>query len=629
VDQLNLSQTITASSVELAQRSTTPPDQLQELAKSAQQDVRQGVVSNPNTPAAVLLKLGEEFPAQLLSNPILPFLLLENPRLVEDIPPSTLQNLLKQNNVPASFLEYAVDSPYLGIRLAVAMNPKTSKVQLERLQQRSRDKGAATARLHINWAGEITSGWDEAAREAMQNLTPTLHDGAFLEELVQIQAIPEFVVQRLIQQAHYNTTLGVIAASPHTASEVLRQLSNHPNRNVQDAVATNPNTPADILEEWGEGRDQFILQLVLQNPSTPIAVLTGWAEQKHHKSVYRAIACNPSTPLDVLHQWTRQLDWQTALGLTKAPDLPGRTLELLAYHAHVAVQLGVAEHTNTPIAWLEQWAFDIDARFRAAVAGNPTLPGQILIDHLMKDTDPLVRAAVAKRVSMREPAIATQLIDRINQQPEPYEQRLAQLATHPEADIRQFVAALPDVLPSILDQLATDTDLKVRQAVAQHPSTSEAALMDLVCDAYEPVSEAAARNRNLSFTYLWQQVLQSGLFQQALADRVVRFTPTGCSAIPAITFDRCLTEAPELLPTVLEHYAQGSLPDFSRLLLLLHSQTPTGTLATYQQSLSWLERYAIAQHGNTSVSILDTLAKDGNRIVRATAIANLRRSQTA
>jgi hypothetical protein len=620
---------ITSSSVELAQRSTTSPEQLQELAQSAKQDVRQGVAGNPNTPTAVLLKLGEEFPAQLLNNPILPFLLLENPRLVEDIPPSTLQNLLKQDNVPASFLEYAADSPSLGIRLAVAMNPKTSKAQLERLQQRSRDQGVETARLHINWAGEMTSGWDEAAREAMQSLTPTLHDGAFLEELVQIKAIPEFVVQRLIQQAHYNTTLGVIAASPHTASEVLRQLSNHPNRNVQDAVATNPNTPTDILEEWGEGRDHFILQLVLQNPSTPIALLTWWAEQNHHKSVYRAIACNPSTPLEVLQQWMRQLDWQTALGLAKAPDLPGRALEPLAQHAHVAVQLGVAEHPNTPTALLEQWAFDIDARFRAAVAGNSTLPGQILINHLMRDTDLLVREAVAKRVSMRERTIATQLIDLINQQLVPCEQWLAQLATHPEADIRQFIASLPDVLPSILDQLATDTDLKVRQTVAHHPSTSEAALMDLVCDAYEPVSEAAARNRNLSFPRLWQQVLQSGLFQQSLADRVVRFTPTGCSAIPAITFERCLTEAPELLPTVLEHYAQGSLPDFSRLLLLLYSQTPTCTLSAYHQSPSWLERYAIAQHGNTSVSILDTLAKDGNRIVRATAIANLRRSQTA
>lgn len=64
--------------LQVAENNAAPPELLRELAASSKA-VCERVAANPNTPIDVLLKLGAKFPKQLLSNPILPLLLLENP----------------------------------------------------------------------------------------------------------------------------------------------------------------------------------------------------------------------------------------------------------------------------------------------------------------------------------------------------------------------------------------------------------------------------------------------------------------------------------------------------------------------------------------------------------------------
>jgi len=48
-------------------------------------------------------------------------------------------------------------------------------------------------------------------------------------------------------------------------------------------------------------------------------------------------------------------------------------------------------------------------------------------------------------------------------------------------------------------------------------------------------------------------------------------------------------------------------------------------LAENSNSISWLERYAIAQNKKTPEETLKQLAQDGNRIVRATAKESLQK----
>ena len=86
------------------------------------------------------------------------------------------------------------------------------------------------------------------------------------------------------------------------------------------------------------------------------------------------------------------------------------------------------------------------------------------------------------------------------------------------------------------------------------------------------------------------------------------------------------TPAKLFLELMLKLYDRSSfnpIPSLLRFLVLLHPQAPAQALTDNFRSLAWLERYAIAQNSNTPLSTLQALAKDGNRIVRAAAKANL------
>ena len=63
----------------LAQDENTAIDILSDLAKNEDYTTRQYVAANPNTPIEVLLSICFEFPIEVINNPIIPLLILENP----------------------------------------------------------------------------------------------------------------------------------------------------------------------------------------------------------------------------------------------------------------------------------------------------------------------------------------------------------------------------------------------------------------------------------------------------------------------------------------------------------------------------------------------------------------------
>ena len=91
------------------------------------------LATNPNTPTEVLLNLGAEFPEQLLDNPVFFLLLLENLNLVEQMPVTTLQSILKQERVPVPFLEWAASHSNRDVLVAVAQKPNTPGDSLGKL----------------------------------------------------------------------------------------------------------------------------------------------------------------------------------------------------------------------------------------------------------------------------------------------------------------------------------------------------------------------------------------------------------------------------------------------------------------------------------------------------------------
>ncbi len=76
------------------------------------------------------------------------------------------------------------------------------------------------------------------------------------------------------------------------------------------------------------------------------------------------------------------------------------------------------------------------------------------------------------------------------------------------------------------------------------------------------------------------------------------------------------------LTEVLSEYANSDVV-FVRFISLLHPLTPINILENAANSLSWIERYAVANNPTTPTEIKQKLTQDSNRIVRAVARENL------
>lgn len=127
----------------------TPPEQLERLAEISDSTTRQAVASNPNTTPETLLKLGQQFPKQLLKNPAFNLMLLENPNLLLTMPKETLRRILMLKDIPLGFLEQAAFSPQINVEIArvIAKHPKAPGYVLEKISMFCQDKSVRRSLL--------------------------------------------------------------------------------------------------------------------------------------------------------------------------------------------------------------------------------------------------------------------------------------------------------------------------------------------------------------------------------------------------------------------------------------------------------------------------------------------------
>lgn len=236
----------------------TDPELLRELALSPDQKTRQSVAGNPNTPPDILLKLGAEFPSQLLDNPVFPLLLLENLNLVAEIPLPTLRSIFRQKNVPVYILEQVAERADLEVQLGLVKNVQTPLGVLNRLTQSRHPQVVESARLHINLAGELTEKYEKRVTEVIQEIIPSAYkaDTPSLAVLTQICPIPEFMVERWVHDSSYKDFFcRAIADFSATFASVLQYLVYHADRNTQERAVRNPNTPAETLRKLASEQD--------------------------------------------------------------------------------------------------------------------------------------------------------------------------------------------------------------------------------------------------------------------------------------------------------------------------------------------------------------------------------------
>ncbi|HBE19856.1 MAG TPA: hypothetical protein DEG17_21590 [Cyanobacteria bacterium UBA11149] len=300
-------------SLQIAQNPHTSPEVLRKLANCFDRMTRRNVAANPNIPTDILWELGQQFPQEILNNPIFSLLLLEKPNLVEEIPPSTLKSILKEDDVPISFLNWALnqrdremrfaivmnrqtpqkildklihsdDSLDREILLTIAINPKTPKEILAKLLQSNDrlDREIALAitmnpetpkeilvqllhsnnmeiveagKLHVNLAGEMNQGWDRVAKDKIIEIAAIDKEvEQYLSQLDWFGLIPDFVTPYL---AKYETILPILsmANSYYQPPEIFMS---------EYLISCEDRSPLDVFKQLASHPDSVSLIAIAQ-----------------------------------------------------------------------------------------------------------------------------------------------------------------------------------------------------------------------------------------------------------------------------------------------------------------------------------------------------------------------------
>ncbi len=146
----------------VAANPSAPTELLLELSHNDDKSVRKACTSNANTPVEALLKLGAQFPEQLLENPVFDLLLLAHPGLFEELPTSTLNSLLKRDQVPVELIRWAWKHGGESTDYSLLMNPNIPADVVEDMCKVKDPEFRMAAELHCH---QTPPGWIDTVRK--------------------------------------------------------------------------------------------------------------------------------------------------------------------------------------------------------------------------------------------------------------------------------------------------------------------------------------------------------------------------------------------------------------------------------------------------------------------------------
>jgi hypothetical protein len=632
---------------------STDPEILRKLEYSSDPAIREAVTLNPNTPVEVLLRLGAEFPAQFLDNPLFPLLLLENPNLHSEIPIKTLASLVKQENVPVSFLlECAIKGRWLDnsheLLLGLTINPNLPRQALERLIEGMIWEVSQSSKLHINWAGEVKLNSDEIELQIIEAVgLQKISDKEVLplQWLAKLRLVPDFIVNSWLEGNHNGGYL---------------------TREILPFIYLNQNINSEIAQKLAEHSYWLVRQAIANHHHTPISVLEKLAEDKY-REVRQAIAVNPKTPVQILEKLAYDIDAEVRQTIARNPCTPQHTLDKLS-RDRMFIRRGVAENIKTNHYILKDLAEIPFIRCSVLInhncpeiirrtfwkntkqlgvyecleiAKNPLTPSYIL-DMLALDKSrfpetsvPKIAEAVARNsntsvntfekiVRSRDAFVREMFLAGFESNPNIDREDLVRLSN--DSDFKYSVAAHPNlpitliedffrdkdknfylslaknpatpsrILAEILESLPTNQE-KIRQLIAKHPHTSGKILNKLALDS--KMHSSLMENPNLPIN-LWEKILP---FEQQ-ADKILPIY--------------LKQNHPDVVSWALRHFAKFD-SCIVNLVISSHPQADPEFLAKRASSIYWVERWAVAQNPNTPNLIREKLVRDGNIIVRKTA----------
>ncbi|MEM8777798.1 MAG: HEAT repeat domain-containing protein, partial [Cyanobacteria bacterium P01_G01_bin.49] len=596
--------------ISAARNCKTPIHVLEQLAKDEDETVRQVMAQNRNLPLNILLELADDSSVRVRSNLAYkntyskiqtPIKLLE--KLAQDESEVVREKVAAHSDTPEELLTQLANDSSTRVKEALTGNLNTPVTVLNRL---GLEENLVNKR-NSNTPGEVlASRVNSLLRSPRQNDPRWKNLESTNKGLVELLKHPikgtQMPADTLAKLAnhHYPSVRYRVAAHPNTPTYILERLADDSYIATVRAVASNVNTPPSALEYLANNADLTTRISIVRHPNTPARVLMQMVEDAQTSDnapnrtkdslksavagnaydLLREIATNSKTPINALEIIARRefvspptdpksilpprTDNDVMRSLVYNPSLTPELLNILTQDNCVDVRVALIRHPNLTEALWIKLAEDTDISVRKAVASSTNAPVSIL-ETLAQDTVVDVRIEVAQ--NQNTPS-----------------QILEQLSQDKEATVRTKIAANLNTSNTVLERLAKDEKIEVRRAVAHNPNISE---------------------------YL----------RESLRDLLPKPTTNTQQISPTLRgLSRLYNPNTDDLASLLSEYVQSDVP-FVRFVSLLHPLTPVEILENAANSISWIERYAVANNPDTSTAIKQQLTQDSNRIVKATAIA--------
>jgi hypothetical protein len=471
----------------------TAPERLRHIfASSPGAPVLRALSKNPNTPSDVLWKLAAKFPREVLENPVLPLLHLENSDVGNAIPEAAALGFLCLDDLPGWMLSSFAHGP-LG---------------------RNAEIKAAIGQ-HWQFSGEAEPGWEDAVRDAVSKLAKAevtrlindwYGDSVRLEHVLRLRLVPDWLAEPLSEELERAREINR-RATPHTPpandpgaldrsalsfidrSQAARQVSQGLNEITVNSGGVTIRA-LDCLRKWR--RSQWSRNANF-DPDLAQTQLEQLAEKNsrarsHLISLLRKQARDQTADFNMLRRLATSPARVVRRVVARHPDAPQDVLELLASDPDAWVRGALARNERLPAQLLTRLAGDDNSVVRANAARHPQASHETL-RRLAGDEDGEVLDALWHRSDL--PEELTKVVER----------QRAQVTMWGSSRPPKQKAGDPQTPPEALERLAFETLAQANEAdetllrrVASHRNTPSSTLSVLATYAKGSVRAAVAGN---------------------------------------------------------------------------------------------------------------------------------------
>ncbi len=269
------------------------------------------------------------------------------------------------------------------IQLNLAQDLHTPRSILQVLVDRAAPDIAAVAKLHVNYAGELTTDGREEI-DAIFHTAQLGQNDRLAVELLKLGTVPPEFLSEWVPASHLLEALKSPHLSLRDRIKFLARLAQEDSLEPRLQVAESLDTPSSVLENL-LGDVRLAVRLATQhNPNCPPAEIESIDLQQ-------SIASNWETdPVELASLGKSKWDW-IRLKVAQNPSASTETLSELALDRVYKIQLAVAKNPSTSATGLANLLDRKELDVRAALVKHPNADTTILLRLLDYDERAILR----------------------------------------------------------------------------------------------------------------------------------------------------------------------------------------------------------------------------------------------